>query len=107
MFLSGCAVCNRETPSLCAQHGSQHCKLSEKDTLSAAIKSFPAEVQLCQSSIPGTRFGVVTKCFIPKGTWLGPYEGTEVRPESVRLGTEASFMWEVGIKKSSDVTLLF
>lgn len=80
-------------------HGSEHCK-AQQTVLSTAIKSFPNEVQICLSSLPGTVFGVITRCYIPKGTWLGPYEGTKVRPDRVLLGTDHSFMWEVRVRNA-------
>lgn len=101
-FYKGCDVCQDESITVCKTHGTEHSKpLSTTDTtkehkLSSAIASFPDEVQLCRSSIPGSKYGVVTKCHIPKGTWLGPYEGTKVRPEVVTLGSDATYMWEVG-----------
>lgn len=60
-----------------------------------AVESFPNEVGLCISSIPGAGYGVCAKQIIPVGTWIGPYEGELVRPEEVVLGCDASYMWEI------------
>lgn len=59
------------------------------------MRSFPNEVGLCRSGIPGAGYGVCARQPIPLGTWIGPYEGEVVRPEQVQLGTDASYMWEV------------
>lgn len=60
-----------------------------------ALKSFPSEVCLCKSGIPGAGYGVCSRQFIPTGTWIGPYEGVKVKPDQVVFGTDASYMWEV------------
>ena len=60
-----------------------------------AVQSFPNEVGLCRSGIPGAGYGVSARQLIPLGTWIGPYEGEVLRPEQVPLGTDASYMWEV------------
>jgi len=63
--------------------------------LPSAVESFPNEVGLCISGIPGVGYGVCAKQTIPLGTWIGPYEGELVRPEEVLSGTDTSYMWEV------------
>ena len=63
--------------------------------LSYAISSFPEEVQLCVSSIPGAGCGVCAKQHIPVGTWIGPYEGKLVKYDDVKPNTDTSYMWEV------------
>ncbi|CAH3014629.1 unnamed protein product, partial [Porites evermanni] len=60
-----------------------------------AVQSFPNEVGLCRSGIPGAGYGVCARQLIPLGTWIGPYEGEVLRPEQVLLGTDASYMWEI------------
>lgn len=60
-----------------------------------ALKSFPSEVCLCKSGIPGAGYGVCSRQFIPTGTWIGPYEGVKVKPDQVVFGTDASYMWEI------------
>lgn len=62
---------------------------------SYAIASFPEEVQLCVSSIPGAGCGVCAKQHIPVGTWIGPYEGKHVKCDDVKPNTDTSYMWEV------------
>lgn len=62
---------------------------------SYAIASFPDEVQLCVSSIPGAGCGVCAKQHIPVGTWIGPYEGKHVKCDDVKPNTDTSYMWEV------------
>ena len=62
-----------------------------------AVESFPNEVGLCISGIPGAGYGVCAKQTIPLGTWIGPYEGELVQPEDVLLGADASYMWEVSL----------
>lgn len=63
--------------------------------LSYAIASFPEEVQLCVSSIPGAGCGVCAKQHIPVGTWIGPYEGKLVKYDDVKPNTDTSYMWEI------------
>lgn len=60
-----------------------------------AIASFPEEVTLCKSSIPGTNYGVCAKQHIPMGTWIGPYEGRRVTVDDVKTDMNMSHMWEV------------
>lgn len=62
---------------------------------SYAIASFPEEVQLCVSSIPGAGCGVCAKQHIPVGTWIGPYEGKQVKCDDVKPNTDTSYMWEI------------
>lgn len=63
--------------------------------LSYAVASFPDEVTLCLSSIPGTNFGVCAKQHIPVGTWIGPYEGKRISIDDVTVDMNTSHMWEV------------
>jgi len=60
-----------------------------------AVESFPNEVGLCKTGVPGAGYGVCARQLIPVGTWIGPYEGEKVRPEQVSLGADASYMWEI------------
>ena len=64
-----------------------------------AVESFPNEVGLCVSGIPGVGYGVCAKQTIPLGTWIGPYEGELIRPEEVLSGADTSYMWEVNYSK--------
>jgi hypothetical protein len=61
-----------------------------------SIMSFPNDVQLCLSSIPGHKLGVCTKELMPAGTWVGPYEGKRV-PKGMlpRETVDSGFCWEV------------
>ena len=97
----GCEMCHEERQSECNVHGPLHSLrkyVNGKPSnlrLSYAITSFPDEVQLCASSIPGAGYGVCAKQHIPVGTWIGPYEGRRIRPDDVIPGLDTSFMWEV------------
>lgn len=62
---------------------------------SYACQSFPSETQLCWSSIPGKKFGVMASRLIPKGFWIGPYEGKLVDIEDVDEWGDRTNMWEV------------
>lgn len=68
----------------------------EQPRLTNAIKSFPDEVQLCMSSIPGARYGVCAKEHIPLGTWIGPYEGRRITPLRLSPDIDSAYIWEVG-----------
>ena len=67
-----------------------------------SIMSFPNDVQLCLSSIPGHKLGVCSKEYIPAGTWIGPYEGRRV-PNGMlpRETVDSGFSWEVRYTKWS------
>lgn len=71
------------------------CQANEPVKLSYAIASFPEEVQLCVSSIPGAGCGVCAKQHIPVGTWIGPYEGKLVKCDEIKPTTDTSYMWEI------------
>lgn len=65
-----------------------------------SIMSFPNDVQLCLSSIPGHKFGVCSKEHMPAGTWIGPYEGNRVSPGALkREAVNSGFCWEVSYTK--------
>lgn len=72
-------------------------KLNDSE-MSYAMRTFPSVVRLCESSIPGCRFGVCAQQFIPIGTWIGPYEGNRLSTEDVRNEIDTSYMWEVYFK---------
>ena len=103
----GCKGCRQERTEPCQLHGPhQTFKLTKTVNnnnninnsvvgLPNAVESFPNEVGLCISGIPGVGYGVCAKQTIPLGTWIGPYEGELVRPEEVPSGTDTSYMWEV------------
>lgn len=63
--------------------------------LTYAVLSFPTEVQLCTSSIPGHQYGVCAKLPFPVGTWIGPYEGQRVKPSEMSDNNQSRYMWEV------------
>lgn len=63
--------------------------------LSYAVASFPDEIKLCISGIPGAGYGVCAKQHIPVGTWIGPYEGKHVSIDDVTSDMDTSYMWEV------------
>ena len=97
--IGGCDVCCNKTQAECAAHGSlpsqKLATAGQKDLrITYAITSFPDEVQLCMSSIPGEGHGVCAKQHIPVGTWIGPYEGRRVRPDDVTPNMNTSYMWE-------------
>mgnify|MGYP001793288982 CR=1 FL=1 len=95
-------MCHEERQSECTVHGPLHSlrkygkEKQNNPRFSYAISSFPEEVQLCASSIPGAGYGVCAKQHIPIGTWIGPYEGRRIRPEEIIPGLDTSYMWEVG-----------
>ena len=68
----------------------------EEPPLTNAIRSFPDEVQLCLSSLPGAIYGVCAKEHIPLGTWIGPYEGRRIPPQHNMPDIDSSYLWEVG-----------
>ena len=68
----------------------------EEPPLTNAIRSFPDEVQLCLSSLPGAIYGVCAKEHIPLGTWIGPYEGRRISPQHNTPDIDSSYLWEVG-----------
>ena len=71
----------------------------EKPRLTNAIRSFPDEVHLCRSSIPGAGYGVCAKEYIPLGTWIGPYEGSRLPARNFPSNYETGYLWEVRFEK--------
>lgn len=67
----------------------------EKPRLTNAIRSFPDEVHLCRSSIPGAGYGVCAKEHIPLGTWIGPYEGSRLPARNFPSNYETGYLWEI------------
>ncbi|KAK3729595.1 hypothetical protein QZH41_016162 [Actinostola sp. cb2023] len=93
-----CHVCRVDRPpNGCPFHEPSSSQAADQEdcSLSYAIKSFPQEVQLCTSSIPGAHFGVCAKRVIPEGTWIGPYEGKRVKPEELPSNLDNSYIWEI------------
>ena len=70
-------------------------KSARNAKLSYAVASFPDEVKLCLSGIPGEGYGVCAKQHIPVGTWIGPYEGKYLSTDIVTPDIDTSYMWEV------------
>ena len=70
-------------------------KSARNAKLSYAVASFPDEVKLCLSGIPGEGYGVCAKQHIPVGTWIGPYEGKHLSTDIVTPDIDTSYMWEV------------
>ena len=66
--------------------------------LSYAVKSLPPECKLGVSNSVGEGYGVYTNQPIPTGTWIGPFEGTRIRPCDVTQHMDTSHMWEVRYK---------
>lgn len=60
-----------------------------------SVTSFPDEVQLCGSSIPGINYGVCAKQHLPSGTWIGPYEGRRTVDERLIPKEDHECRWEV------------
>ena len=96
-------MCHQERDGECPIHGASRAFVKPVDPeqegmkLTHAIKSFPEEVQLCRSSIPGVGYGVCARRSIPIGTWIGPYEGLRIDPGYVTPAMDTSYMWEVSI----------
>lgn len=67
----------------------------EEPRLTGAIRSFPDEVQLCVSSIPGASYGVCAKEHIPLGTWIGPYEGKRITSQQLTPQIDSEHLWEI------------
>lgn len=63
-----------------------------------SIMSFPNDVQLCLSGIPGYKLGVCSKENMPGGTWIGPYEGkriTKTKFKETEDTADTSYCWEI------------
>ena len=75
-------------------------------TLTYAVLSFPAEVQMCTSSIPGYTYGVSAKQPFPIGTWIGPYEGKRIKDEDITKDIDTNYIWEVNIKSETQSNII-
>ncbi|CAB3984960.1 histone-lysine N-methyltransferase PRDM6, partial [Paramuricea clavata] len=60
-----------------------------------AVMSFPDEVQLCTSSIPGYIYGACARRHLPSGTWIGPYEGQRTFDQRNGSCENQDYLWEI------------
>lgn len=70
------------------------------------MRSFPLEVQLCTSSIPGYKYGACAGKPIPCGTWIGPYEGKRVYSTTFSHNTDGAYVWEVTLNFANFIILM-
>lgn len=104
VYMSGCDASLTNTSFQCPNH--KHGNTTNQIPL--ALRSLPPEVELCASSIPGTGFGICAKRAFPVGAWIGPYEGTFVKPEKLYSVKDTSYMWEVSVAhRQSYISLLY
>lgn len=94
IFLSACKPCQTMPHGACHVH-KQPTQPLTGGRLSYAVKSLPPECKLGVSSSVGEGYGVYTNQPIPTGTWIGPFEGTRIRPCDVTQHMDTSHMWEV------------
>ena len=99
-----CDVCLGQKDKICATHGplkSLPCLKAEDHGIGSnigatyAMMSFPDEVQLCTSSIPGYVYGVCARRHLPSGTWIGPYEGRRTVDQRNNACEIQDYFWEV------------
>lgn len=105
-ILLACDICLDQKEGKCSTHAplqSLHQLVHAEDhgkgsSLHAtyAMMSFPDEVQLCTSSIPGYMYGVCARRRLPSGTWIGPYEGRRATDQRNDVGENQDYLWEVG-----------
>ena len=57
--------------------------------------TLPPEVEIIPSKMPNAGFGVISKTFIPKYTWLAEYEGITVLPDEKDY--TSAYAWSVSI----------
>lgn len=86
---AGCEECCKYIQGECAIHHSSQPKLTY------AVGSFPPEVRLCTSSIPEYTYGACAAKPMPRGTWIGPYEGRRVNLNQMPKDKDNTFGWEV------------
>ena len=96
ILLSGCDASTTDPDFNCPNHKRETTAAKQTSQLPLALRSFPPEVGLCASSIPGAGYGVCAEQTIPIGAWIGPYEGKFVKLEEISSVTDTSYMWEVG-----------
>ncbi|KAL9985994.1 hypothetical protein ACROYT_G000047 [Oculina patagonica] len=86
-----CDASSTDTNFQCPRH--KHENPAKQLTL--ALRSLPPEVGLCESSVTRKGYGICAKRTFPVGAWIGPYEGTFVKPEELSSATDTSYMWEI------------
>ena len=94
IFLPACKLCQTVPQGVCHVH-KQPAQPLTSGGLSYAVKSLPSECKLGVSNSVGDGYGVYTNQPIPTGTWIGPFEGTRIRPCDVTQHMDTSHMWEV------------
>lgn len=87
---TGCEECCKHIQGDCPIHQS-----TAQPKLSYAIGSFPPEVRLCTSTIPEHIYGACAAKLMPRGTWIGPYEGRRVHLTRMRYDKDNTYVWEV------------
>ena len=97
LYILGCDASLTDTNFQCPRHKRE----SPAKQLPLALRSLPPEVGLCTSSVTDAGYGICAKRTIPVGAWIGPYEGTFVKPEELSSVTDTSYMWEVCV----DITI--
>ncbi|XP_028399104.1 putative histone-lysine N-methyltransferase PRDM6 [Dendronephthya gigantea] len=92
---------NRKIQSLwceeCCKHIQGECPIhhTSKPKLTYAVGSFPPEVRLCTSSIPEYTYGACAGKQMPRGTWIGPYEGRRVYSSQIPSDKDNVYIWEI------------
>ena len=64
----------------------------------------PIKFALKKSKIPGCGLGVYAKEKVPIGSWIGPYKGNRIPIEKITKDMDMSYMWEVSILSSRDIS---
>ncbi|KAG7219784.1 hypothetical protein INR49_011518 [Caranx melampygus] len=86
----GCDMCADNRNGECPMHGPLHSLRRLVGTSSSAapvtlpdvpdwLRDLPREVCLCTSTVPGLGYGICAAQRIPQGTWIGPFQGQDVR----------------------------
>lgn len=105
LLLLACDVCLAQKEGKCSTHAplqSLHRLVHAEDhgkggsiKATYAVMSFPDEVQLCTSSIPGYIYGACARRHLPSGTWIGPYEGQRTFDQRNGSFENQDYLWEV------------
>lgn len=59
------------------------------------LSEIPDTVRICDSSIPVATYGIQATQVIPKGAWIGPYEGKIISAYKEAGGLDTTCLWEV------------